>query len=169
MTEAMNDLDKKSGSNLLSSVMLAGIVDQIDSLKRYPLTRLSGVKRWKVLALDVFGDFFVRSGGSIYFIRTETGKIEETWSTYDDWLKAVIDNPDEVIGLEFLLAWEEENGRLPDGERLTPKVPLILGGTYDFDNIVARPLAHIIELRTALATQLADVPDGGRVKIEWVG
>ncbi|WP_315921076.1 hypothetical protein [Mesorhizobium sp. SP-1A] len=169
MTDVMNDLDKESGSSLLSSVMLAGILDQIDFLKGYPLTKLSGVKRWKVVALDVFGDFFVRSGGKIYFIRTETGKIEETWSSYDDWLKAVIDNPDEVVGLEFLLAWEEENGRLPDGHRLTPKVPFILGGTYDFDNIVACPLAHIMQLRTALATQLVDVPDGGRVKIEWVG
>lgn len=166
--DVARDINSKGGSNLLSSLMLPD-VSGLASLKRYPLTKLSGLKRWKLLAIDVFGDFFVLSEDKVYFVRTETSYIEETWDSYNSWLDAVVSNPDEVVGLEFMLAWVEENGALPDGHRLTPKIPFILGGSYEFNNIVASPISKIIDFRITLATQLADVPEGGRVAIEWKG
>lgn len=162
------DLASHRGGEILAGLMMVDELDNYPVLSTYPLTEMAGLKRWGLLGLDAFGDYFVLSGGEVHFVLIETGEVCETWPSYEVWLQAVVNDPDGIVGLGFLLAWEETFGRLPRGKRLMPKIPFFCGGEYDFDNIFACPIDEVVGVRAIFATQTKDLPDGARILIETV-
>lgn len=120
----------------------------------------------EAFAMDAFGDIFVRHADGIARIDTETGDVGGTWGSPYDWLADVASNPDRTLGLRLLKEWENLNGPLAEGHRLTPKIPFVFGGSYDPMNIVSAPVSDILEFRSDIAHQIRDLPDGARVLLD---
>ena len=51
-------------------------------------------------------------------------------------------------------------------ERLTPKMPFILEGDYDLNNVRVEKLGKILEFNSSIAKQIFDLPDGTPFKIK---
>jgi hypothetical protein len=64
--------------------------------------------------------------------------------------------------------WQVENGAIPQGKRLMPKIPFVLGGKYSLDNIYALDSVSAMKSRGNLALQLRDLPDGTKVEFRVV-
>jgi hypothetical protein len=99
----------------------------------------------------------------------ETGEQEETDLTLQDWLALVRDDPSAEVPVCLLEDWEAENGRLPPDRHLAPRVPFVLGGGYEVDNLYSLPAVSDLRWRAQIATQIRSLPDGAdvRVHVKW--
>lgn len=131
----------------------------------YPLDISNGLSNPVPFASDAFGDLFVVHGSGVARIATESGEVDETWPDLQSWARDTQNNPDEIVGENFLKEWEKVNGPLPEGHRLTPKMPFIFGGSYELDNIVSLPFPDILRFRADIVRQTHDLPDGARILI----
>ena len=120
--------------------------------------------RLALFGLDVFAcPFGVSDDGTIFRLDPESGAFEARWSSLDSWCDWL-----EVQGWiegEVLTEWEAMNGPIGMAERLLPRVPFVLGGVADVDNLVAAPWALALEEYRWLRGQLQAYPEGTRVRL----
>jgi hypothetical protein len=116
-----------------------------------------------VFAQDVLGDQFCVSSDGVFRFVAETGEMARMASTLDEWAALVLGDINDVTGRPFALRWRAAHGELPPGKRLGAKVPFVVGGSYDIDNMYVADSVSLLRLRGHVAKQLRDVPDG-----EWV-
>lgn len=114
-------------------------------------------------AEDVFGIQFAIRDELIYTFDPETGGREVCARSIEEWAGKILDNYDELTGFPLAHQWQMENGRLPAGARLVPKIPLVLGGTFELDNLYAMDAADSMTMRASIAKQIRDLPDGTTV------
>lgn len=57
-------------------------------------------------------------------------------------------------------------GILNYDERLTPKMPFVIGGEYSLKNIYVNKFEKIISFNSNLAKQIKNLPDGTKVEIQ---
>ncbi|KAJ6787145.1 hypothetical protein PWT90_05406 [Aphanocladium album] len=50
-------------------------------------------------------------------------------------------------------------------ERLVPVQLFVLGGNYDFDNVVVKDAAEALRIRGPIAQQISQLPDGAQVTL----
>jgi hypothetical protein len=62
--------------------------------------------------------------------------------------------------------WQQQNGPLPPGIRLVPKIPFVLGGEYRVDNLYAADCWRAMRCYGHIATQIHDLPEGAGVSFE---
>lgn len=59
-------------------------------------------------------------------------------------------------------------GVLPEGRKYCLKIPGVLGGEYGGDNLATISLEDLIRASGHIAEQIADLPDGARIKLSVV-
>ena len=119
-------------------------------------------------ACDVFGNQFCFDDhtSEIYLFNIETGNRERIAGDFIEWITILKSETDYFTGQSFIIKWEEVMPRLNYYERLTPKMPFVLGGEYHLSNMRVEKLEKILEFNSNIAKQIKDLPDGSLVNIE---
>jgi hypothetical protein len=120
-------------------------------------------------AQDVFGGQFCISDLGVEAFDPETGSYEMLARDLDQWCELVLADYEVLTGYPLAHAWQLENGPLPAGARLVPKVPFSLGGQFDIPNLYALEVGQSMLLRASWARQLCSVPDGSAVFLDTGG
>ena len=114
---------------------------------------------------DVFGNQFVLNAQGIRTFDPETGEFEALSASLKEWAGLILDDYDYMTGYPVAHAWQSKHGKLNLGEVLCPKIPFVLGGEYHIDNLFVTSATRSMRLRSDLAKQLANAPDGTSVRI----
>lgn len=116
---------------------------------------------------DVYGDLWASGlDGRVHRIWTETFEPIEEYASIAAWADTIVKESDPQLGWGMLSDWEGENGELPAGSRLAPKIPFVLGGQYAVSNLYSLAFTEILRFRRYFATQIEDLPDGARIWID---
>jgi hypothetical protein len=59
-------------------------------------------------------------------------------------------------------------GPLRPGYKYSLKIPGVLGGEYGGDNLASTPLGELISVSGHLAKEIAELPDGAKVRLSIV-
>ena len=116
-------------------------------------------------AQDLFGVLFTRTADGVHRWDPETAEAERVAADLEGWARAVLAEPEELVGSAFAFDWQERHGALEDGERLVPLLPWVLDGEWDDANLEPRPTLLALRERAALARAITALPDGAEV--EW--
>ncbi len=130
--------------------------------RKYPKTK--GVSH--AFAVDIFGYPYCVSDQGVLKLDLETGRFMRIGEDIEGWAKRVLDHFEQLTGWSCLKEWERENGALPVGYRLLPRLPFIGGGARSSDNLIAVPLTELIGFYAELAAQVRNLPDGAEIEIQ---
>jgi hypothetical protein len=95
----------------------------------------------------------------------ETGNIEVVATSLEGWAERILADYTVETGWPLAHEWQRRYGPLPVQERLIPKIPFVLGGAYDTDNLYAIDAVKGMRFRADIARQIRDLPDGTQVKL----
>jgi hypothetical protein len=116
-------------------------------------------------AEDVFGVQFALAGTSVVTFEPETGEVQPLAPDLRAWAAAVLADHPMLTGYPLAHKWQTEHGALPQGQRLVPKVPFVLGGAYAVDNLAAMDATTAMSFRASVAVQIRDLPDGATIRL----
>lgn len=129
----------------------------------------SGVMAKEIIQINDFGNIIFQSTeNEIWRICPEELFCEKIANTQTEYQKLLNDS-------EFIEDWEMINlviiaketvGELMDGEKYCLKLPGVLGGKYEGENISKINQLEQISFSGNLAKQIMDLPDGTEIKIE---
>jgi hypothetical protein len=87
----------------------------------------------------------------------------------EGWAATLLENYDYETGWSAAREWQLSHGPLKPGDRLVPKRPFILGGSYEADNLVAMDGAQAMRKLASLYHQVRDVADGSTLTVkDWI-
>jgi hypothetical protein len=118
-------------------------------------------------AEDIFQDQFCLSQkeeGVFRFI-AETGQTTFSGSSLEKWAERIMTDCRVETGSPLAHEWQEKNGPLKDGQRLMPKIPFIMGGEYNLENLWAGNALEGMRFKGDLALQARHLPDGSQIKL----
>jgi len=116
-------------------------------------------------AEDILQDQFCLSASGVLRFKAETGGTKRIADSLENWAEIVLRDYGHETGWTFANRWQAENGPLPPGKRLMPKIPFFLGGAYSMENLWARDAIDGMRLKADLAIQPKNLPDGSQVRI----
>ncbi|MFJ9781053.1 hypothetical protein ACIRSS_15800 [Amycolatopsis sp. NPDC101161] len=115
---------------------------------------------------DLFGcQFAVTDNREVVVFDPETADRTPIGAGLDDWAAWLLDDPAVRGAHQFATAWQDERGALGHDQRLIPLQMFTMGGTYDFDNLVAKDAITCMRIRGPLAQTIHDLPDGAQVHV----
>ena len=117
-------------------------------------------------AEDIFGGQFCIHEDKVCYFEPETGELEDLAPNLESWACLILEDYQVLTGYLLAHRWQKENGPLSSGKRLLPKVPFILEGAFEVDNVYAADAVEGMRFRGDLARQLDSIPDGANVKIK---
>jgi hypothetical protein len=119
-------------------------------------------------AEDAFGDQFgLDAAGKVSAFRAETVSIEEIADDFDTWLLIAVEAPDELLSRPTVAAWIAEHGRLPHGSQLQAYPPFMFLEEGVSAQLEAVDAVENMKFHAAIADQIASIPEGARVKVEF--
>lgn len=118
-------------------------------------------------AEDVFGGQFCLTDGGVLRFDPETGDVKSIALDLNAWAEIILNDYPLQTGYPLAHAWQLANGPLPAGTRLLPKKPFVIGGAFAVDNLFAMDAAPGMRLRGEIAQQIAALPDGTEIEIEY--
>jgi hypothetical protein len=120
-------------------------------------------------AEDAFGEQFALSNGKVWRFNPESAAREEVARHLDEWAEKILADYSFETGYQQAHDWQQQNGRLMEGQRLIPRVPFIMGGKYEADNLFALDAVKGMRYRADIWKQIRDLPDGSpiQLKILW--
>jgi hypothetical protein len=86
-------------------------------------------------AEDVFGGQFCIKKDGIYTFDPETGSFDYLAPDINEWCKNILEDYQVLTGYPLANAWQKKYGSIPAGYRLAPKIPFVVGGKYEPDNL----------------------------------
>ena len=116
-------------------------------------------------AEDAFGCQFGFYENQIYFFDPETGEIEFMCKSFDEWCDLIVSEYKQYTGYQLMCEWQMANAPITLGHRLCPKLPFVLGGQYEVDNLYSINALQGMLLRSSIATQIRDLPDGSEIQL----
>jgi SMI1/KNR4 family protein SUKH-1 len=125
-------------------------------------------ERLLFFAEDVFGNQFAFAEGRIVRFLAETGEQEFMADSFEEWVRAIIADPDEELSLWLLRSWRTPGNTVQPGEHLCPKVPFVVGGAYEPENLYVLNRAASMDFKGDFASQTKNVPDGGKIRLKIV-
>ena len=117
-------------------------------------------------AEDAFGCQFGYFENQIYFFDSETGELDFLCKTFNEWSELIVSECRQYTGYQLMHEWQVKNGSIAQGNRLCPKLPFVLGGQYEIDNLYSIPALEGMLLRTNIAVQIRDLPDGSEIQLK---
>ncbi len=115
-------------------------------------------------ATDVFGFLFLLGHDGIYHMQTEDGRLDKIADDLNDFLLKLLEESHYYSGDHLMKAWQQDNGPLKAGYRLTAKRPFMFGGNFEAANLIAHPYKDIFTWYCDLHHQLKDVEDGTNIQ-----
>lgn len=119
-------------------------------------------------AEDIFGHQFCIKDNSIHIFNPETGSLEQMAHSFEDWAGQIISDYNVWTGYPLAHQWQKEFGFLPYEKRLMPKVPFVLGGEFELDNLSPIEVLSGMRTRANLAKQIIDLPDGAQIEFKII-
>jgi len=119
-------------------------------------------------AEDVFGGQFALSDDGVSTFDPETGLLERIADNLTGWARAVLDDYPYMTGFPLAHEWQLSNGALRVGRRLMPKVPFVLGGAFEVENLYDADSVSALRNRAKLASQIHGLPDGSSITLRVV-
>ena len=116
-------------------------------------------------AEDVFGCQFGFFEDCIWFFNPETSEFDLICNTFCEWCELILSDYNQYTGYEIIHKWQSKNGPISPGFRLCPKLPFVLGGQYETDNLYATSALDGMLLRADIANQIRNLPDGIQTRI----
>jgi hypothetical protein len=113
---------------------------------------------------DLFGTQFAIEGDVVTSFEPETGERTKIASSLEDWADQLFDDWNQMTGHSIARAWQILHGPLPSGKRLVARIPFVMNGSYDLDNLALIDDAAAMRARGDLAQQIHDLPDGTPVR-----
>ena len=121
-----------------------------------------------ILEVNAFGNILIEDErGSIWRISPELLSCEPIASSPEE-VNSLLASPD------FKHEWEMHHlvdmataklGTPTDGRCFCLKIPAVLGGRYDSENIGTISISELVSFAGDLALQINDLPDGARVRL----
>jgi hypothetical protein len=120
-------------------------------------------------AQDVFGLQFAIAKSEVIRFNPESGDVSPYANSIEEWAKRLLENYEDDTAWPLAHDWQLLNGVLPPHMRLLPKLPFVLGGEYEVDNLIAVECHRAMEYWGKLYDAIRNVPDGQRVSIVgWI-
>ncbi|MFY3152456.1 SMI1/KNR4 family protein [Achromobacter xylosoxidans] len=116
-------------------------------------------------AEDVFGGQFCIKDSKVYTFDPETGALEYLADDIENWVKILLSDYEVLTGYPLAHQWQKQNGQLPAGKRLLPKVPFVLGGEFVLDNLYLADAVEGMRFRADIASQIKELPDGAQIRL----
>ncbi len=116
-------------------------------------------------AEDVSGGQFCIKEDGIYTFDPETGAFDYLAPDINEWCKLILEDFEVLTGYPLANAWQKKYGSIPPGYRLVPKIPFVVGGEYEPDNIYLEKSTIAMKARATIALQIRDVPDGSNIQL----
>ena len=117
-------------------------------------------------AEDILGEQFALGKDRVHRFDPETAGVEEVAENLEGWASRILERYEYETGYPLARDWKEENGVLPPGERLLPKIPFILGGAYHLSNLYALDAVKGMKFRGDMWRQLRDLPPCTKVTLK---
>lgn len=111
-------------------------------------------------AEDVFGVQFAIDSEQVLSFDPETAEVQPIAHDIGGWIDAVLSDYRLLTGYSLANAWQAQHGPLAASKRLVPKIPFVLGGSYDISNLFEGDAVQGMKVRGNLAVQIRDLPDG---------
>jgi hypothetical protein len=90
----------------------------------------------------------------------ETAELQPVAHDIGGWIDAVLSDYRSLTGYSLAHAWQSQHGPLSASKRLLPKIPFVLGGSYDISNLFEEDAVQGMKVRGNVAVQIRDLPDG---------
>jgi hypothetical protein len=119
-----------------------------------------------MFAEDVFGFQFGISNVGVVSFDSETGETTLVATTLEDWARSILNDSEILTGWPLAKDWQERFGPLDAKQRLIPRIPFVLGGEFNIENLAAMDAVEAMRFRGDLAGQMKDAPDGTKVAIK---
>jgi len=117
-------------------------------------------------AEDVFQDQYCVSADGVLRFLSETGEKVFLANSIENWAKKILAGYKGETAWPLARQWQAENGPLPPGKRLMPKIPFFLGGKYSIENFWAGDSVEGMRFKADLSMQTRNFPRGSEVKLE---
>lgn len=128
----------------------------------------AATKVWPMVACffaeDVFGGQFCIKDSKVYTFDPETGSLEYLADDIESWVQILLSDYEVLTGYPLAHQWQKQNGQLPAGKRLLPKLPFVLGGEFVLDNLYLADAVEGMRFRADIASQIKDLPDGAQIR-----
>ncbi|MFG2935181.1 hypothetical protein [Streptomyces sp. NPDC048282] len=118
------------------------------------------ISRALFFAEDIFGGQFAVAGDAVHRFDPETAKFTQFASDVEMWSAQILARYNFTTGHSIAHAWQVQNGALPVGHRLTPRIPFCAGGDYSVDNMVLVESVAAMRYWGDFAQKIAELPDG---------
>ncbi|HZX59363.1 MAG TPA: SMI1/KNR4 family protein [Mucilaginibacter sp.] len=115
---------------------------------------------------ELFGNQFGFSSNGIIFFNIETGERTIIGKTFSDWIDVIDSDIEYYSGINVMEAWVQLNGKLNNEQRLCPKIPFIVGGNYEIENLYSQPFPDYITSNANIANQIYGLPDGTPIRLK---
>ena len=127
---------------------------------------LIGTSKFPVLITAV-GDVFVKDvrDGSIHFLTVENAEIRPIASDLEEFKSLLTDKAFvfDYFAVEAVAALEDAGVKLEPGQIYSLKVPAVLGGKYQLDNIAPTLILVHFSLTGQIHEQVKDLPPGTKI------
>lgn len=127
----------------------------------------NSISNYLFFAEDIFGMQFCINKSKIHTFDPETGAFNFMANNLDEWAQAINDDINFLTGYPLAHAWQKENGPIPTGKRLLPKIPFVAGGNYELNNLFLIDAIEGMKYRAHIAEQIKNLPDGTSIEIEF--
>lgn len=114
---------------------------------------------------DVFGVQFCFKAGGVHVFDPETGDTNPFAESLQTWAEKILAEYHLHTGYPLARDWQKQNRPLRPGERLFPKIPFVLQGSYTVDNLYAMEATKGMKFMASIASQIRTLPDGSRVRL----
>lgn len=123
---------------------------------------LPGLDDLAPLAFSAFGDAFLYTAEGVWFLDTIEGTLTREWNNPAELQDALntIEGEDRFLLGGLVHAASEAGIEPSESEVLSFKVPPILGGQFEADNVAACDFEVALSIAGQLHRQLKDVPPG---------
>jgi hypothetical protein len=119
-------------------------------------------------AQDCFGDQFLLRSGLVHRLHAEYGEIESLQMGLETFISRANENPMEFLLLQPLHRFLSEGGELKVGQLLNVYPPFVMKESSQGVSIKAISMFEQISFLADFASQIADVPNGGRIEIKVI-
>ncbi|MBL8189742.1 MAG: SMI1/KNR4 family protein [Acidobacteria bacterium] len=126
------------------------------------------LRNYLFFAEDAFGAQFGIYSSRVIRFDPESGESEEIAKDIEEWAEIILADYDYQTGYSLAHQWQAKNGTLREGKRLLPKIPFILGGAYEVENLYAGDTLEGIYLRAGIWRQIHELPDGAQIELKVI-
>lgn len=118
-------------------------------------------------AEDLFGSQFCMKADGVYLFDPEVASSEKIAKSINEWCSLILKDYEFLTGYTLAHAWQKKNGKIPIGYRLIPKIPFVLGGGFEVDNLYMERSQVALNARANIALQIKDLPDGSCINMKF--